>query len=76
MKRLIEGTKPENLVPKMSSRAVRKALKRLEAQKELQQETASDVPNDEEDEEEDTRGPSNPFAMVQLPAELDLIAVE
>ena len=49
----------------MSSRAVRKALKRLEAQKELQQETTNAAPDDEQEEdEEETRGPSNPFALV------------
>jgi hypothetical protein len=49
----------------MSSRAVRKAMKRLEAQKELKPEPERDDPlESEEDEDEDTRTPMNPFAMV------------
>lgn len=53
----------------MSSRAVRKALKRLEqeeAAKKLNQESGQDdVPEDEEEEEDHpARAPSNPFAMV------------
>lgn len=44
---------------------MRKALKRLEAQKELQQETTNEISEEEEEEEEmETSGPSNPFAMV------------
>ena len=48
----------------MSSRAVRKALKCLEAQKELQQESTNNVSDEDEEEEEETTRPSNPFAMV------------
>jgi hypothetical protein len=55
----------EYLILNMSSRAVRKALKRLEAQKGLQQETTNEISEEEEEEEEmETSGPSNPFAMV------------
>jgi hypothetical protein len=49
----------------MSSRAVRKALKRLDAQKEPQQELESVNPEDvEEEDEHETRAPINPFALV------------
>ena len=53
----------------MSSRAVRKALKRMEAEKGLEKETQKDVHADdeEEEEEEETRPPRNPFAMVYIP---------
>jgi len=62
----------ENSFGRMSSRAVRKALKRLEqeeAAKRLNQATANDdaPEEDEEEEDEDTRAPSNPFAMVSVP---------
>jgi len=54
----------------MSSRAVRKALKRLEqeeAAKKLNQQTAKDdVPEEDEEEEDDVPAPRNPFAMVHL----------
>jgi hypothetical protein len=54
----------------MSSRAVRKALKRMEAEKGLEKETRKDVPAEEEEEEEEveeeTRPPRNPFAMVYV----------
>jgi len=62
--RSIGSNKTEHLTARMSSRAVRKALKRLEAQKELQQESTNNVPDDDEEEEEESTGPSNPFAMV------------
>jgi hypothetical protein len=52
----------------MSSRAVRKALKRLEAQKGLEKDTPKNVAaedkTDEEEEDEEIRTPANPFAMV------------
>jgi hypothetical protein len=50
----------------MSSRAVRKALKRLELQKGLERETSNDhsIEDNEDEEEKDTKAPSNPFAMV------------
>jgi len=51
----------------MSSRAVRKALKRLEAQKELEKKSGKDSTAEDEDngdEEDITMTPSNPFAMV------------
>ena len=54
----------------MSSRAVRKALKRLEAQKELEKESSiATSPDDDEaevrvDDNDNTGLPSNPFAMV------------
>jgi Arc/MetJ-type ribon-helix-helix transcriptional regulator len=53
----------------MSSRAVRKALKRLEqeeAAKKLVQQSAQDAASEDEEEEEDSHSPapSNPFAMV------------
>ena len=54
----------------MSSRAVRKALKRLEAQKEMElRPEKEDVAEEEEEEEEEEQlgsRPSNPFAMVCL----------
>lgn len=53
----------------MSSRAVRKALKRLEAEKGLEKETPKEVPVEddvEEDQDDDIRTPSNPFAMVSI----------
>lgn len=54
---------------KMSSRAVRKALKRLEAQKELEKNVTRVEQHPEEDEDEDeaedfSPAPVNPFAMV------------
>ena len=62
----------EHLFGRMSSRAVRKALKRLEqeeAAKKLNQATSKDDAPEEDDEEEDegARAPSNPFAMVSVP---------
>jgi DNA-binding GntR family transcriptional regulator len=53
----------------MSSRAVRKALKRMEAEKGLEKEARKGVPaeDEEEEEEEETRPPRNPFAMVYVP---------
>jgi hypothetical protein len=53
----------------MSSRAVRKALKRLEAQKELEKGLSKDidepvVDDDEEEGDDDVPPPVNPFAMV------------
>jgi hypothetical protein len=62
----------EDLFGRMSSRAVRKALKRLEqeeAAKKLNQATANDDAPEEDDEEQDddARAPSNPFAMVSVP---------
>ena len=56
----------------MSSRALRKALKRLEAQKELERGTPKKDEQPEEEEEDDdeaadvTPAPVNPFAMVRL----------
>jgi hypothetical protein len=53
---------------KMSSRAVRKAMRRMEAQKEKQNDVPIVVPEPEEEEEEaeeaSASAPSNPFAMV------------
>lgn len=48
----------------MSSRAVRKALKRLEAQKESQQDLGSGNSDDIEDADSPETTPSNPFALV------------
>ena len=52
----------------MSSRAVRKAMRRMEAQKEKHNDvpTAVSEPDEEEGDEEEgsTAAPSNPFAMV------------
>ena len=51
----------------MSSRAVRKALKRLEqeeAAKKLNKESAQDDVSEDEEEDHPARPPSNPFAMV------------
>ena len=51
----------------MSSRAVRKALKRLEAEELRRKLSQTDEPEHveaEEEENEDVKGPSNPFAMV------------
>jgi hypothetical protein len=54
----------------MSSRAVRKALKRLEAQKEMdlspEKEDVQEEEDDEEEEDQVGSRPSNPFAMVSL----------
>jgi len=54
----------------MSSRAVRKALKRLEAQKEMElspeKEDVQEEEDGEEEEEQVASRPSNPFAMVSL----------
>ena len=50
----------------MSSRAVRKALKRREAQKDREKEVVGDVDIEEEEEDGDDEiaAPANPFAMV------------
>jgi len=65
----------------MSSRAVRKALKRLEAQKELEK----GIPKEDEQLEQDTEdeevedvtlAPANPFAMVSSLKKQTLIIVE
>jgi hypothetical protein len=60
--REIEETRAE----RMSSRAVRKALKRLEAQKQLEQQPPKDDPAEDqvEDDEDEIETPANPFAMV------------
>jgi hypothetical protein len=49
----------------MSSRAVRKALKRREAQKQLESEILNDDKLETDEEEEDVKitAPTNPFAM-------------
>lgn len=54
--------------PTMSSRAVRKALKRIEAQKALEKEPQIEAPEDADDDDDDVHNsaaPSNPFAMVR-----------
>ena len=65
---------------KMSSRAVRKALKRLEAQKELEKGIAKDTEREEEEQdevlEEVSLGLVNPFAMVCPPTKQALIIVK
>jgi len=48
----------------MSSRAVRKALKRLEEQKQLQPESKAEEEVESDEEEETVSAPVNPFAMV------------
>lgn len=50
----------------MSSRAVRKAMKRLEEQKQLELEPTKDdqVETDEDDDDDTVGTPVNPFAMV------------
>ena len=49
----------------MSSRAVRKALKRLEAQKELERRVPKEDEQPEDEEADVTPAPVNPFAMVR-----------
>jgi len=51
----------------MSSRAVRKALKRLEAQKEPKVEDPQQINGQDEESVEGELPPSNPFAMASLP---------
>ena len=50
---------------------MRKALKRLEAQKALEKEPQIDAPEEADDDDDDIRNspaPSNPFAMVGHPS--------